>query len=170
VRATGQVRVTGLLDRLGRLVSGRRTAWLVLAGWVAALAVAGPLAAGLGSVQRNQPVNYLSSAAPSTQVLKLLSGFPGGNRSAAVVVYAHPGGLTGADRTRIAADRAAVPKAVTGAGQLSPMQLSGDGAAALYTVPLPAGDPALNTAVPQLRRLTARQPHRPGRPVRRRVR
>jgi len=155
VRATGQVRVTGLLDRLGRLVSGRRTAWLVLAGWVAALAVAGPLAAGLGGVQRNQPVNYLSSAAPSTQVLRLLSGFPGGNRSAAVVVYAHPGGLTGADRTRIAADRAAVPAAVTGAGQLSPMQLSGDGAAALYTVPLPAGDPALNAAVPQLRRLTA---------------
>lgn len=168
--AHGQVRVTGLLDRLGRLVAGRRTAWLVLAGWVTALAVAGPLAAGLGGVQRNQPVNYLSSAAPSTQVLRLLSGFPGGDRSAAVVVYAHPGGLTGADRTRIAADRAAVPAAVTGAGRLSPVQLSGDGAAALYTAPLPAGDPALNGPFPSCAGSPLRQPHRPGRPVRRRVR
>jgi len=146
--------VTGLLDGLARVVTGRRTAWAVIAGWVLLLALAVPLAAGLGTVQRTDPVLYLPAGAQSTELLRELSALPGGDNSTAVVVYAHPGGLTPADQARIAETRAAVPAAVTSAGPPSPIQLSADGAAALFTVALPSKDTVLDVAVPQLRRLT----------------
>ncbi len=146
--------MTGLLDGLARVVTGRRTAWAVIAGWVLLLALAVPLAAGLGTVQRTDPVLYLPAGAQSTELLRELSALPGGDNSTAVVVYAHPGGLTPADQARIAETRAAVPAAVTSAGPPSPIQLSADGAAALFTVALPSKDTVLDVAVPQLRRLT----------------
>jgi len=146
--------VTGLLDGLARVVTGRRTAWALIAGWVLLLASAAPLAAGLGTVQRTDPVLYLPAGAQSTELLRELSALPGGDNSTAVVVYAHPGGLTPADQARIAETRAAVPAAVTSAGPPSPIQLSADGAAALFTVALPSKDTVLDVAVPQLRRLT----------------
>lgn len=145
--------VTAALDVLARLVTGRRSAWAVIAGWVVLLAVAVPLAAGLGAEQRNDPVNYLPAGAQTTASLHELAGFPGGDTSAAVVVYARPGGLTPADRAHITADHAAVAAQVSHAAQPGPVQISRDGAAALFTVELASNDAVLNIAVPQLRRL-----------------
>jgi RND superfamily putative drug exporter len=119
------------------------------------LVIAAPVAAGLGAVQRTDPVNYLPSAAQSTALLRELAGFPGGDTAPAVLVYARPGGLTAANRERIDSDRAAVPAHVTGASQPGPVQRSQDGAAALFTVDLPSKNAVLDVAVPQLRRLTA---------------
>jgi len=147
--------MSAVLDRWARLVTGRRSAWAVIAGWVLLLVVATPLAAGLGNTQRTDPVNYLPAGAQSTALLHELAATPGGDMSPAVVIYARPGGLTAADRTRIGADRAAVPAHVTHAGQPGPAQVSADGAAALLTVELPSKDAVLNVAVPQLRQLTA---------------
>ncbi len=147
--------MTALLGGFARLVTGRRSAWGVLAGWVLLLAVAAPLAAGLGGVQRNDPVDYLAADAPSTALLRELAHFPGGDTSPAVVVYARTGGLTPADRACIDTDRAAVPAQVTAAAQPGPVQLSRDGAAALFAVDLPGTDAVLDVAVPQLRRLTS---------------
>jgi len=147
--------MSAVLDRWARLVTGRRSAWAVIAGWVLLLVVAAPLAAGLGNTQRTDPVNYLPAGAQSTALLHELAATPGGDMSPAVVIYARPGGLTAADRTRIGADRAAVPAHVTHAGQPGPVQVSADGAAALFTVELPSENAVLNVAVPQLRQLTA---------------
>ncbi len=147
--------MSAVLDGWARLVTGRRSAWAVIAGWVLLLVVVAPLAAGLGNTQRTDPVNYLPAGAQSTALLHELAGVPGGDVSAAVVIYARTGGLTPTDRTRITADRAAVRAHVTHAGQAGPVQVSADGAAALFTVELPSKDAVLNVAVPQLRDLTA---------------
>lgn len=147
--------MSAVLDGWARLVTGRRSAWAVIAGWVLLLVVTAPLAAGLGNTQRTDPVNYLPAGAQSTALLHELAATPGGDMSPAVVIYARTGGLTPTDRTRIAADRAAVPAHVTHAGQPGPVQVSADGAAALFSVELPSKDAVLNVAVPQLRQLTA---------------
>lgn len=112
------------------------------------------LAAGPAAVQRTDPVLYLPAGAQSTALLRELSAGPGGNSSTAVVVYAHPGGLTPADQVRIAQNRAAVSTAVIAAGPPSPVRLSADHTAALFTVALPSKDTVLDVAVPQLRRVT----------------
>lgn len=101
--------MTAAMEGLARLVTGRRSAWAVIAGWVVVLAVAVPLAAGLGAEQRNNPVSYLPAGAQSTALLNELAGFPGGDTAAAVVGYIRSGGLTSADRARISAARKAVP-------------------------------------------------------------
>ncbi len=147
--------MSAVLDGWARLVTGRRSAWAVIAGWVLLLVVAAPLAAGLGATQSTDPVNYLPAGAQSTALLHELAGVPGGDVSAAVVIYGRPGGLTAADRTRITAGRAAVRAHVTHAGQAGPVRVSADGAAALFTVELPSKNAVLNVAVPQLRQLTA---------------
>ena len=147
--------MSAVLDGWARLVTGRRSAWAVIAGWVLLLVVAAPLAAGLGDTQRTDPVNYLPAGAQSTALLQELAATPGGDMSPAVVIYTRTGGLTPTDRTRITADRAAVRAHVTHAGQAGPVQVSADGAAALFTVELPSKDAVLNVAVPQLRDLTA---------------
>ncbi len=147
--------MSAVLDGWARLVTGRRSAWAVIAGWVLLLVVAAPLAAGLGATQRTDPVNYLPAGAQSTALLHELAATPGGDMSPAVVIYGRPGGLTATDRTRIGADRAAVPAHVTHAGQPGPVRVSADGAAALFTVELPSTDAVLNVAVPQLRQLIA---------------
>jgi len=147
--------MSAVLDGWARLVTGRRSAWAVIAGWVLLLVVAAPLAAGLGATQRTDPVNYLPAGAQSTALLHELAATPGGDMSPAVVIYARPGGLTPTDRTRIGADRAAVRAHVTHAGQAGPVRVSADGAAALFAVELPSTDAVLNVAVPQLRQLTA---------------
>lgn len=144
-----------VFDGWARLVTGRRSAWAVIAGWVLLLVVAAPLAAGLGDTQRTDPVNYLPAGAQSTALLHELAATPGGDMPPAVVIYGRLGGLTAADRTRIGADRDAVPAHVTHAGQPGPVQVSADGAAALFTVDLPGKDAVLDVAVPQLRQLTA---------------
>ncbi len=147
--------MSAVLDGWARLVTGRRSAWAVIAGWVLLLVVAAPLAAGLGATQRTDPVKYLPAGAQSTALLHELAATPGGDMSPAVVIYGRPGGLTPTDRTRIGADRAAVPGHVTHAGQRGPVRVSADGAAALFTVQLPSKDAVLNVAVPQLRQLIA---------------
>jgi len=145
--------MTAAMEGLARLVTGRRSAWAVIAGWVVVLAVALPLAAGLGAEQRNNPVSYLPAGAQSTALLNELAGFPGGDTAAAVVVYTRPGGLTSADLAHISAAREAVPARVRHAAGPGAVHSSADGAGALFAVELPSDDAALNIAVPQLRQL-----------------
>lgn len=70
--------MTALLDGLARVVTGRRSARAVIAGWVLLLALAAPLAAGMGAVQRTDPILYLPAGAQSTALLRDLSAYPGG--------------------------------------------------------------------------------------------
>jgi len=82
--------MTAVLDGWARLVTGRRSAWAVIAGWLLLLVVAAPLAAGLGETQSTDPVNYLPAGAQSTALQHELAEVPGGNVSPAVVIYARP--------------------------------------------------------------------------------
>ncbi|MCX4775521.1 MMPL family transporter [Streptomyces sp. NBC_01264] len=82
------------------LTQGRRRAlpWLVLALWVAVLAVAAPFAGKLADVTRDGVTDYLPANADSTQVAKLQERLPGGESTQLVLVYQRDGALTPADR------------------------------------------------------------------------
>ncbi|MFD0154605.1 MMPL family transporter [Streptomyces sp. NPDC055721] len=86
----------------------RVVGWGVLALWVIVLALAAPLAGGLGEVQRDRAVDYLPASADSTQVAKIAEQMPGGDSTDLVLVYHRAGGLTAGDRATAAREVAAV--------------------------------------------------------------
>jgi putative drug exporter of the RND superfamily len=93
------------VGRLAKLPAGRRTKWLVVVFWVAVLAVSGPLAGKLTSVQKNDTVEWLPQTAESTQVFKLSEQFQDSDVIPAVVVYERTGSITAADMAAVAADK-----------------------------------------------------------------
>jgi len=86
------------------LPAGRRAKWIVLAGWLIVVAVAGPLAGKLGSAEQNDAKSWLPATAGSTRVLDLQSRVQPPNVYPAVVIYDRPSGITAADRAQAAAD------------------------------------------------------------------
>jgi RND superfamily putative drug exporter len=85
--------------------------------------------------EQNRSVDYLPQNAESVEVIEKVEDFPSGERFAAVVVYRREGGLTGADKQRIAQDRKAFVK-VANAGPPPPPTLAPNGTTALNVVPL----------------------------------
>jgi putative drug exporter of the RND superfamily len=90
-----------------RTLTGRLTAWLVLA--VAVLA-AGAVFAFAGKVETsNDPTATLPEGAESTKVAALERQLPSGQQNPALIVYSRGGAaLTDADKAKITADAAAV--------------------------------------------------------------
>jgi RND superfamily putative drug exporter len=86
------------------LPAGRRAKWIVLAGWLIVVAVAGPLAGKLSSAEQNDAKSWLPATAESTRVLDLQSRVQPPNVYPAVVIYDRPSGITAADRAQAAAD------------------------------------------------------------------
>jgi RND superfamily putative drug exporter len=135
------------MRRLASIVAGRRTKWVVIVAWLVAVAAMSPLGAKLADVTTDDTESFLPAGAESTQVQRLLKArFPGGETSNGLVVYRRAGGLTAADRARIARDAARIDAAipVTGpsvvpfepgapAGIVSP---KGDAAYTIVTAPL----------------------------------
>ncbi|MBA2949162.1 MMPL family transporter [Streptomyces himalayensis] len=111
----------------------RAVPWILLALWIAVLAVAGPLAGNLGEVQRDRAVDYLPASADSTQVAKIQDQLPGGETTELVLVYHRDGGLTTADRATAdgQVDRIAGEFDLTGTPEGVP---SGDGTTLMYPV------------------------------------
>src|SRR6266542_1458249 len=89
----------GATPRLARLPAGRWTKWAVLAFWIAVVVVAGPLAGKLNDAQQNQASDFLPKNAESTRVVELAKRFVPSDTYPAVVVYEHPGPITGAGRS-----------------------------------------------------------------------
>lgn len=85
-------------------VCGRRSKWLVLLLWLVAIVALSPLSQKLTGAQDNQSSSWLPGSAESTQVLEAADDFRPETLQA-VVVYVREGGLTEADRERIAQDR-----------------------------------------------------------------
>ncbi|WP_431843175.1 MMPL family transporter [Calidifontibacter indicus] len=85
-------------------VCGKRTKWAVLAVWVLALVVLGPLAGKLADVQDNQASSWLPSSADSTKVIKELGVFMDPDSAPALVVYERASGITATDQQKVAAD------------------------------------------------------------------
>jgi putative drug exporter of the RND superfamily len=132
---------------LASFVSGRRTKWVVIALWIVGVIALSPLAAKLGDATRDETASFLPEDAQSTEVQKLLKDrFPGGETTIGLIVYKRDGGLTEADRAKIARDARRVDDAipVTQPAQVpfSPgappglVSASGEAAYTVVTVPL----------------------------------
>ena len=148
---------------LARLVSGRRSKFVVLGVWVIALAAMGPFAAKFESKQHNEPSSFLPGSAESVAVLEAGKEFPSGQATAAIIVFSRPEGLTPADREAIAEVQAelnaAPPEGLTAVG---PPRYSEDGTAAILVAPIVAegDDQVLLDAVDSIGQ-TARTASRP---------
>ena len=127
---------------LASFVTGRRTKWLVVAVWVVlAVVFAGP-GSKLADETNNQTQSFLPDSAESTKVLNLQEDrFPQHQTRDALIVYRHKGGLTDADKRKIARDaqQAArslpiVGRPVTPYGPRSPRGLVARGGEVAYTV------------------------------------
>ncbi len=106
------------MRRLAALVAGRRTKWLVIAAWIVLLFALAPLGGKLGDQTKDQTESFLPSGAQSTEVVRLLKHrFPSGETDNAIIVYRRRGGLTAADRRKIAADAARATRALPVVGQ-----------------------------------------------------
>jgi RND superfamily putative drug exporter len=103
------------MARLARLVAGRRTKWAVVAFWF--VVVMGFSASGLSSkladATDDRTESQLPKNAQSTEVLKLQQQrFASGQTVNGLIVYQRDGGLTGADKARIAGDAVKADNAV----------------------------------------------------------
>ena len=80
------------------------------------MAVLGPLGAKLADVQEDDAIASLPRDSEATTAYnRAAQAFPDSNALIAVAVYTRAGGLTDADRAKVAADRTAfVPLAVDG--------------------------------------------------------
>ncbi|WP_432491515.1 MMPL family transporter [Kineococcus auxinigenes] len=130
---------------VGRVVTGRVTAWLVL---LVALLAAGAVAVGKGEAPPSQAGGTrLPESAESARVAQLLEGFPGEETAPALVVWTREDGsaLTDADTGAVAAAVQRLNPLAVG-GRVSGPIPSGDGRALLAVVPLAAGTSDEETA------------------------
>ena len=123
-----------VMERTARAVSGRLTAWLVLAA--AVLAAALIIGIGGSADTSEDAVGGLPPGAESAQVDELRRQLPSGRTNPALVVYSRSGGLSAADTAAIEADRAAFAGLAVDR-RVGPPVLSPDNGTALVAVPLP---------------------------------
>jgi RND superfamily putative drug exporter len=135
------------MSALAAFVTGRRSKWVVIALWIVGVFALSPLGAKLGDATRDETASFLPEGAESTRVQELLKDrFPGGETTLGLLVYRREGGLTQADRAKIARDAQRVDDAipVTQPAQVpftpgAPPGLvsqNGDAAYTVLTVPL----------------------------------
>src|SRR6266545_378742 len=143
----------GATPRLARLPAGRWTKWAVLAFWIAVVVVAGPLAGKLNDAQQNQASDFLPKNAESTRVVELAKRFVPSDTYPAVVVYEHPGPITGADQAKAAADaRRFAGLDHVGGKVVGPIPAS-DSRALQVVVPIKAGEDGWNAIAPVVKDL-----------------
>jgi putative drug exporter of the RND superfamily len=138
------------LRRLAQVITGRRTKWFVLVGWILVLIITTPIGRKLSDVTSDDTESFLPASAESTEVVRQLDrDFPQGETDTAIVVYKRAGKLTAADKQKIAADAQKIQAAGKEKINLveapavpfapgSPPQLvssNGDVATAIYTTP-----------------------------------
>jgi RND superfamily putative drug exporter len=128
-------------QRFFGVVANRRSKWIVLVLWLVVGGLISSYANKLESVTKNEQSSYLPGSAESTKVLDLLKRFPSADTVPAVIVYHREGGLTEADKAKIAADAKAIEalglKTVLG---VTPSPPSPDGHAQLLIVPIKVAD------------------------------
>jgi len=151
-----------VLASLARVIVGRHTKYVVLVFWLAVVVVAGPLAGQLSGAEDNSAQAWLPTHAESTKVLDLESSFQSPNLLSAVVVYDRPGGLTSADRAKVAEDVARLASLAHTDGPASGPVLSSDGQAAEVVVPYDLGPEGWQKASGVVRRIMAVAQHGSG--------
>ena len=134
------------MSLLASIVAGRRSKWVVVVVWIVAVFALSQAGSKLSDITDNQTEDFLPGNAESTEVLRQLNDrFEGGQTSNGLIVYRRDGGLTAADKQKIAADAQAaadklpltapplVPFAAGSKGAL--ISQSGDVAVTTVTVP-----------------------------------
>ncbi len=142
-------------------ITHRYVKFVVIAFWLAALAVLGPLAGKLTGAQDNQASSWLPDSAESTQVIEQAGAFRSANTIPAVVVYERAGGITADDTAAIADDVREWGALPTLDGEVVGPIPSQDGEAAQVVVPLDLGADGWSLAadaVEDLRATTADDP------------
>ncbi|WP_406064306.1 MMPL family transporter [Micromonospora sp. NBC_00860] len=132
---TGQGEV-GRRRSLAALLTGRRSAFVVVCVWLGLVVVATVFAGRLGDVQRDDRGASLPASAESTHVLDRQRSFVATASRPAIVVYERAAGLTAADRNGADSDARAFAQRTDLAGQIIGPVLSSDGRAAQITIPL----------------------------------
>ena len=137
--------------RLTGLPSGRRSKYLALVLWLVLASVVAPLAIKLTDVQNNETLGALPKTAEAAAALERAeAAFPGADKLVAVVVYARDSGLTGADRAKVEADRAAFARYALH-GEVPPAIPSEDGKALLLSFPLAGSDDTQSMAATDIK-------------------
>ncbi|WP_173076069.1 MMPL family transporter [Phytohabitans rumicis] len=121
------------------LITGRRTKYLIIVFWLIVVALAGPLAGKLTSVEDNEAKSWLPGSAESTQALDKQAEFASPDTIPAIVVYQRTSGLTPADQAKIAEDARQYAGLSELDGQITGPIPSDDGQAAQILVPLNLG-------------------------------
>jgi RND superfamily putative drug exporter len=155
MESSGQAPRQARSRRLAGLISGRRTKWLVLAGWLIMLVMLGPLAGKLGDVENNDAAAWLPGGAESTQVVTLQEQFQQEETMLAVIVYERSSGITAADQAKATADASRFAQ-LPGAERPQGPFPSTDGKALQTLVPLQDVD--IVKAVDDARELAERGP------------
>jgi RND superfamily putative drug exporter len=147
-----------MLAAAARFVTGRRTKWLAIAAWAAAVvAVVGfGLPGRFADAQTNEPSSFLPEDVESVRALQAVRGLPGGEGNPAVVVAYRAGGLTADDRKAVRQLAQGLRDEPPGPLQsVAPPRYAPSGDAALITATLPGnGDSA--TLVDTVRALRER--------------
>ena len=127
------------MSTFARFVSGRRSKFVVLALWLAALVALSPLISSFESKQRDEPSSFLPGDAESVRAAELTEQFPSADGTAAIVVFSRESGLTDGDRAAIAEIRTELDRdRPEGVVAVSPPQPSEDRAAALLVAQIVA--------------------------------
>ncbi|GAA4704549.1 putative membrane protein ActII-3 [Phytohabitans rumicis] len=121
------------------MITGRRTKYLIIVFWLIVVALAGPLAGKLTSVEDNEAKSWLPGSAESTQALDKQAEFASPDTIPAIVVYQRTSGLTPADQAKIAEDARQYAGLSELDGQITGPIPSDDGQAAQILVPLNLG-------------------------------
>ncbi|GIJ58088.1 MMPL family transporter [Virgisporangium aurantiacum] len=120
-------------ERIAAIPSGRRTKWLVVAGWVLVIAIATIVAGRIGDVETNDARNWLPADAGSTRALDLADReFTRGDPEYLLLLYVRDSGLTDDDRRKARQDAealAATPPIEKGTAILVRMPLTAEQAA-----------------------------------------
>jgi putative drug exporter of the RND superfamily len=127
--------------RLAALVCGRRSKWIVLAFWLVALVVLGPLAGKLSGAQKNDNSSWLPTNAESTAVINLQGKFQAHDTAYAVIVYERTSGITPQDQAKVAADAQAFAR-IKGVDEkvVGPVPSQNDNQALQVLVPITVGN------------------------------
>ncbi|MBB5791863.1 MMPL family transporter [Jiangella mangrovi] len=127
--------------RLGPLVCGRRSKWVVLVFWLVLLVVAFPLSAKLTGAQENDTASWLPGSAESTRVFEIQQdAFQTGEELPAIIVYERDGGITPEDQEKATSDAQAFADVEHVSGDVVGPIPSEDGEALQVIVPIDPGD------------------------------
>jgi RND superfamily putative drug exporter len=127
------------MARVARFVTGRRTKWATLGLWVVLLVICVPIGSKVSKITDDRQEAFLPKNAQSTQVIKLQkSEFTSGQTVNALVISERPGGLTPADRAKIASDQRAAAQRLPVVAAPSRLLVSPDRTIAYWFLDVPS--------------------------------